>query len=94
MKKAKKVKSAKKAVAKKAKTNGASKSRLSDDTTITWLAEGNPAREGSIFYDRVEKIRKAKNVGLAKKAGGSAADAAECAKRGWAKLGKGTSATA
>lgn len=89
---AKKTKSAKKAVAKKAKTNGAGKPRLPDETTITWLADGNPARAGTIFYDRVEKVRKAKTAGAITKAGGIKADAAECAKRGWCKLGKGAAA--
>jgi hypothetical protein len=84
-KSAKKV-AAKKVTAKKASNGGGTRKRLSDDTTITWLAEGNPARKDSIFYDRVEKVRKAKTVGAIKKAGGIAADATECAKRGWAKL--------
>jgi hypothetical protein len=87
-KKAKKAagkKTAKKVAAKKSSGNG-TRTRLSGDTKITWLAEGNPARKGSIFYDRVEKVRKAKTVEGITKAGGIAADATECAKRGWAKL--------
>ena len=90
---AKKTKSAKKAktAAKKA-TNGASRSRLPGSTTITWIADGNPARKGSIFFDRVEKVRKAKTVEGLIKAGGTGADAAECAKRSWAKLGKAAAA--
>ena len=79
-------KAATKKVAAKKANGGGTRKRLSDDTTITWLADGNPARKDSIFYDRVEKVRKAKTVGAIKKAGGIAADATECAKRGWAKL--------
>jgi hypothetical protein len=83
---AKKAKSAAKRVAKKANGERKSGPRLSGDTKITWLAEGNPARKGSIFYDRVEKVRKAKTIDGLVKAGGIRADAAEVAKRGWAKL--------
>lgn len=89
-KKTKKTKSAKKAKA----PNGARKSsaRLPGDTKIVWLADGNPAREGTIFYDRVEKIRKAKTVDAALKVGGTGADARECVKRKWAKFEGGTRA--
>lgn len=93
---AKKTKKAK-GVRKAAKAgNGARKysAKYPLDAKITWTAEGNPARKDTIFYDRVEKIRKAKTIESALKSGGTQADARECAKREWCKIAGGTRASA
>lgn len=62
-KKAKKAKSVKKAAAKKANGGAPRAGKYPLDAKVTWVAKENPARKGSIFFDRMEKVRKATTGG-------------------------------
>ena len=95
----KKTKKAAKKIAKKAakKSTSATRTRLPADAKITWVADGNPARKGSIFFDRVEKVRKAhgKTVETAIKDGATGADIKYLVEvKNWAKVTGGTKSAA
>lgn len=63
-KKAKKAKSAvKKVAAKKANGGKPRAGKYPLDAKVTWIAKENPGRKGSIFFDRMEKVRKATTGG-------------------------------
>lgn len=62
-KKAKKAKSASKKVAKKANGGKPRAGKFPLDAKVTWVAKENPGRKGSIFFDRMEKVRKATTGG-------------------------------